>query len=443
MAMRIVASRPDPAILRLPWHLPLEEWDKDVVVHLPRGISRHVVRLVRLGSDVYAVKETRERWAFGEYRLLRDLQRLGLPTVEPVGVVEGRETPDGEPLEPCLVTKHLRFSLPYRSLFSHGLPSEDLPTLIDALVVLLVRLHLAGFYWGDVSLSNVLFRRSAGEFAAYVVDAETGELHQELSDGQRANDIEIASTNIFGELLDLQAGGLIPEDVDAFAIVERLQERYDALWNELTGTEEFNVDEMWKIEQRLERLNELGFDVEEVDIVTDWDGSTVRVQPRVVEAGHHRRELQSLTGLYVEENQARRLLNDIAGFTASSGLGGEDRAVVAHRWLTEVYEPVVAMIPEDLRGRLEPAEVYHEILEHRWYLSEQAGKEVDIFDAARDYFRQVLSKRPEEAITTASETTAEMAAVPADDEPEPDVEPEPEVITEDVVRSRAGRKRPG
>jgi uncharacterized protein DUF4032/lipopolysaccharide kinase (Kdo/WaaP) family protein len=426
MALRIVATRPNPALVTLPWHLPLEDWGENVCVSLPRGISRHVVRIVRLGTDVYAVKETRERWAFGEYRLLRDLQRLGLPTVEPVGVVEGRETADDEPLEPCLVTRHLRFSLPYRSLFSHGLPSDDLPTLVDALVVLLVRLHLAGFFWGDVSLSNVLFRRSAGEFAAYLVDAETGELHEKLTDGQRANDIEVASTNIFGELLDLQAGGLVAGEIDAFAIVERLQERYDALWGELTGTEEFTTDEMWKIEQRIERLNELGFDVDEVDIVTDWDGSTVHVQPRVVEAGHHRRELQSLTGLNVEENQARRLLNDIAGFTVSAQLGGEDRAVIAHRWLTEFYEPVTAMVPDDLRGRLEPAEVYHEVLEHRWYLSEQAGREADIFETARDYFRRVLSTRPEEAITTASETTAEMAAIPADEpEPEPDLQPGP------------------
>jgi hypothetical protein len=446
MALRIVATRPNPALVTLPWHLPLAEWGENVCVSLPRGISRHVVRIVRLGTDVYAVKETRERWAYGEYRLLRDLQRLGLPTVEPVGVVEGRETPDDEPLEPCLVTRHLRFSLPYRSLFSHGLPAEDLPDLVGALVVLLVRLHLAGFFWGDVSLSNVLFRRSAGEFAAYLVDAETGELHETLTDGQRANDIDVAVTNIFGELLDLQAGGFIAEDVDAFEIVERLQEKYDALWRELTDTEEFNTDEIWKIERRIERLNDLGFDVEEVDIVTDWDGASVRVQPRVVEAGHHRRELQALTGLNVEENQARRLLNDIAGFTASAQLGGEDRAVVAHRWLTEFYEPVTAMIPDDLRGRLEPAEVYHEILEHRWYLSERAGREADIFDTARDYFGGVLSNRPEEAITTASETTAEMAAIAAADpdpepDPEPDLEPDLESDPEPDLQPGPARRR--
>ena len=398
MALRIVATRPDPALVTLPWSTPLEDWGEDVVVPLPRGISRHVVRIVRLAGDVYAVKETRPRLAFGEYRTLRDLRRLGLPTVEPVGVVDGRTSPTGEPIEPALVTRHLRFSLPYRSLFSHGLPADSLPKLIDALVVLLVRLHLSGFFWGDVSLSNVLFRRSAGEFTAYLVDAETGELHVTLSPGQRAHDLEVASTNIFGELLDLQAGGLLDESVDARSIVHRVQGRYQDLWDELTRTEVFTTDEMWRIERRIERLNDLGFDVDELDIVTDWDGSTVRVQPRVVEAGHHARELQRLTGLEVEDNQARRLLNDLAAFTAHHGLGAEDRAIVAHRWLTTVYEPIIALVPRELRGRLEPAEIFHEILEHRWYLSERAGKEVDIVATAKDYIATVLARRPEEAI---------------------------------------------
>ncbi len=410
MALRIVATRPNPALVTLPWHLPLEEWDDDVVVQLPRGISRHVVRIVRLGQDVYAVKETRERFAFGEYRLLRDLVRLGLPTVEPVGVIDGRTDADGEELEPCLVTRHLSFSLPYRALFSHGMPPQNMPSLVDALVVLLVRLHLAGFYWGDVSLSNVLFRRSAGEFSAYLVDAETGELHQTLSGGQRANDLEVASTNIFGELLDLQSGGLLGEEVDAFAIVETLQERYAGLWAELTGAQEFTTHEMWRLEQRIEQLNELGFDVDELDIVTDWDGSTVQMQPKVVEAGHHRRELQALTGLNVEENQARRLLNDLAAYTASTDSGGEDRAVVANRWLNQVYVPVTAIIPRELRRRREPAEAFHEILEHRWYLSEQAGREVDIFDAAHYYIADVLARRPDEEITSGP-PTGELAAV--------------------------------
>ena len=411
MPLRIVATQPDPGLVTLPWDTPLEDWTDDFVVSLPRGISRHVVRIVRLGGAVYAVKETREPIAFREYRMLRDLRRLEMPTVEPVAVIAGRESADGEEIEPALVTRHLTYSLPYRSLFSHGLRADSLPRLIDALVVLLVRLHLAGFFWGDVSLSNVLFRRSAGEFTAYLVDAETGDLHDQLTPGQRSYDLEVAYVNLFGELLDLQAGGLLDEEVDAHAIIELVEQRYTTLWDELTGTEEFDATEMWRIEQRVERLNRLGFDVDELDIVTDWSGSTVRLQPKVVEAGHHSRELQSLTGLDVEDNQARRLLNDLASYTAHFDLGGEDRALVAHRWLTEVYEPVLEMVPQQMRGKLEPAEIFHEILEHRWYLSERAGHEIDIRESARSYIDTVLAKRPFEAMTAGDDPDLLMPRV--------------------------------
>jgi hypothetical protein len=399
MALRIVANRPDPALLRLPWAVPLEEWTEHVVP-LPRGLSRHVVRIVRLGDATYAVKETTEEMAFREYRMLRDLHRLGLPAVLPQGVVTGRTGADGEELPAALLTQHLQFSLPYRSLFSHGLTADNLPSLIDAMVVLLVRLHLTDFYWGDVSLSNVLFRRSAGGFAAYLVDAETGELKTSLSNPLREHDLTVATENIFAELLDLQASESLDHEVQAHDIVEMLRERYDALWAELTSAEEFPTHEMWRIEQRVARLNDLGFDVDELDIVTDWDGERIRIQPKVVEEGHHRRELQALTGLNVEDAQAQRLLNDIASFTAHFDLGREDRSLVANRWLVEIYEPIMAMVPTAARGKLEPAEIFHEILVHRWYLSERAGHEVGIFDTARDYIDTVLMTKPEEKVAS-------------------------------------------
>jgi hypothetical protein len=244
---------------------------------------------------------------------------------------------------------------------------------------------MIGFFWGDCSLSNTLFRRAAGEFSAYLVDAETGELHPSLSNGQRGYDLDIATTNLYAEMLDLQAGDLLDEEIDALSLAQSLQGRYDALWGELTGSEEFGTDEMWRIEQRINRLNDLGFDVDELDIVTDWDGATIRIQPKVVEAGHHRRRLQSLTGLDVEENQARRLLNDLDAYTAAHELQGESPAIVAHHWLVDVYEPVVARVAPELRGELTPPEIFHEILEHRWYLSERQNSEVDILTAADDY----------------------------------------------------------
>ena len=416
-ALRIVASRPDPAIVTLPWSLPLEEWTEHVVP-LPRGLSRHVVRIVRLGERTYAVKETVEEMAFREYRLLRDLQRIPLPAVLPQGVVTGRVDADGHELPAALLTQHLQYSLPYRSLFAHGLQADNLPSLVDALVVLLVRLHLGGFYWGDVSLSNVLFRRAAGGFSAYLVDAETGEIRDSLSAPMREYDIRVGCENVFAELLDLQASNSLNPDIEVLEIAELIDRRYHELWNELTGDEEFGTNEMWRIQSRIERLNDLGFDVDEIDIVTDFDGDKIRIQPKVVELGHHQRELQALTGLNVEEAQARRLLNDLAAYTAHFDLGREPQAVVAGRWLTEIFEPIMAMVPPEARGKLEPAEIFHEILVHRWYLSERRGREVSIFETASDYIDNVLRHKPDELVTPAAgpapDDTSEIAAVEED-----------------------------
>lgn len=131
-----------------------------------------------------------------------------------------------EPLEAILVTRHLKFSLPYRALFARNLRPDTAERLIDALAVLLVRLHLAGFYWGDVSLSNVLFLRDADAFSAFLVDAETGDLQAQLTDGQREYDIDLARTNIIGELMDLASGKLLPGDVDEIEVGNRLVDRY-------------------------------------------------------------------------------------------------------------------------------------------------------------------------------------------------------------------------
>ncbi len=410
--MRILATKPNPELVTLPWDTPLEEWPEKFVVQLPRGLSRHVVRFVRVGEHICAVKETDELIARREYHLLRDLQKMALPTVVPQAVVTGRKDKQGEWLPSALVTRHLRFSLPYRSLFSHGMRADSLPQLVDALVVLLVRLHLSGFFWGDVSLSNVLFRRSAGEFAAYLVDAETGELHERITDGQRGHDLTVATENVFAELLDLQAGGFVDARTDPADVIELLSERYDALWAALTSTAEFETSEgeQWRIQQWVESLNELGFDVDEMDIQPDPEGRRIRLQPRVVEAGHHSRELRSLTGLDVEEAQARRMLNDIASFIAHHDLGEWAREAAATRWVIEIYEPLVRMVPAELRARLEGPQLFHEVLVHRWLLAERAGHDIGIFDAGQDYIDTVLATRPDEALATPDDDPSVLMA---------------------------------
>jgi hypothetical protein len=402
MPLQMLAAPSDPALLDLPWQVPLERWPADQLVSLPRGISRHVVRFVRIGDAVYAVKEVGEALARREYGLLRQLERRDIPAVEAVGVVTGREDEDGQPLDSALVTRHLQFSLPYRALFSSTLRPDTARRLLDALAALLVRLHTAGFYWGDCSFSNTLFRRDAGAFAAYLVDAETGDLQAVLSDGQRSYDVDLARTNIAGELLDLDAGGLLHESIDPIATSDEVVQRYRDLWDELLGAETFDSGERYRIDNRIRRLNDLGFDVAELTIVTDIDGRTVQLEPKVVDAGHHSRRLLRLTGLDVEENQARRLLNDLDAFKAAKDVQGENEEIVAHRWLAEAFEPVVRSIPKELRGKLEPAEVFHEVLEHRWFLSEREGRDVGLMPAAASYLSTVLAHKPDEAAVLGS-----------------------------------------
>ena len=396
-SLQITAADPDPALLDLPWPLPLEAWPANQLAALPRGISRHVVRFVRLQGSVIAIKEINEELARREYGLLRLLRRLDLPAVEPVGVVTGRIDPLGDPLESALVTRHLRFSLPYRALFSQSLRTDTATRLVDALAVLLVRLHLGGFYWGDVSLSNTLFRRDAGAFAAYLVDAETGELHDSLTRGQREYDVDLARMNIAGELMDLAAGGYLDPVLDPVDVSDVITQRYFSLWNELTGPERFRRGERWRVDARIRRLNGLGFDIDELTLTTDLDGTTIAIQPKVVDSGHHSRRLLRLTGLDVEENQARRLLNDLDAFQAAVGRQADEEEIVAHDWLRQCFEPVVRAVPRPLRGKLEPAEVYHEVLEHRWYLSEQRGRDVGLIAAADSYLRSILVHKPDEA----------------------------------------------
>jgi hypothetical protein len=398
MKLQLVAKTGHPDFLDLPWEIPLEDWESERLVEVVRGIGRHVVRFVDYDGALYALKELPERLARREYRLLGELADQSIPVVEAVGVVAARATEDEQAV---LITRYLDFSLPYRTLFTgRGVP--DLRNrLLDSLADLLVRLHLGGFFWGDCSLSNALFRRDAGALTAYVVDAETGELHPELSDGQRRHDLDIAQENVAGELMDLEVTVGFPPELDPVETALEICGRYESLWSELTREEVFGPNERYRVDERLRRLNELGFDVDEVELVGDDRELRLRLTPQVVEPGHHQRRLLTLTGLHVQENQARRLLNDLYSYRAylerAEGRPLPD-SVVAFRWLSEVFEGALASVPADLQPKLEPAEIFHEILEHRWYLSEAAGKDVGLQAAVRSYVEQVLRPAPDERV---------------------------------------------
>jgi len=404
--MRFVFAPPadkTAGLLSLPWREPIEEWDDDRLVEIrQRGISRHVVRFVADGGAIYALKELDERLARREYRLLRKLDEMGIPAVEALGVVVDRP---GD-LDAVLVTRFLDHSISYRALFANPRGGQPTDKLLDAMVELLARLHLAGFVWGDCSLSNTLFRLDAGALAAHLVDAETSEVHDKLSEGKRSYDVELAFERVGGELYDLQAGGLLPPEVDPAVVAEEIPRRYDALWSELTREEAVRPEEQrLRIGERVRRLNDLGFDVDEVELIDAGDGSNkLRLRTRVAEPGHHRRLLFARTGLEAQENQARVLLNDIASYRSHlERQAGRPvpEAVAANRWLDEVFDKAVNAIPEELAHKLDPVEVFYEILQHRNLMSEQAGRDVGGTAARADYFARILPRVPDDLTMTA------------------------------------------
>lgn len=436
-SLNITAATVEPGLLSLPWDIPLEEWPDDTITALPKGISRHIVRFAQLDGYVIAIKETTDAMAQGEYDMLRNLQKIEIPSVEPVAVIQGRTDTQGNPLPSALVTRHLKFSMPFRALYSTTLRPETAQRLVDSLALLLVRLHNVGFFWGDVSLSNTLFRRDAGSFAAYLVDAETGRLYDTLTKGQRDHDLEIARVNIAGELMDIQAGGKLDAGIDPVATSDRIMASYDTLWHELNDPELLEQNELWKINKRVQRLNDLGFDIEELSIKTDADGTKVKIQPKVVDSGHHARRLLRLTGLDTEENQARRLLNDLDSYSATVSLLNLDEEVVAHLWLTRVFEPVIRAVPENLDSKLEPAEVFHQVLEHRWFMSQEQARDVPLNEAVRDYIENVLQFRRDEEVVINPATgtfTAAVNIIRNDDDFEYNDEPMPPRAADEPVR---------
>ncbi len=400
----LVTKGGHPDFLDLPWGKPLETWEHPRLVKMAHGISRHVVRFVRYDDKVYALKETEPAIANAEYDILKRMQEHHLPTVEPIGVVTGL----GPTERAMLITRYLDFSLPYWYIIGRG-EFGLADRLMNAGVVLLVRLHLDGIFWGDCSLSNILFRRDAGAMMAYLVDAETSDWQTTISDQMRFYDIDLAQENIVGGLLDLQAQGRVDPELDPWELADELRFRYDELWDELTRTDEFSFADQWRIDRRVRRINDLGFDVDELSI--SRDGTSLRIKPVLVEEGHHARELRRRTGLDVQENQARRLLADIAGYQVWLERSSDrpvPAAVAAARWLADVYEPIVESIPGDLSERLEQPELFHEVLEHRYYMAERLGREVSNAEALADYRDSVLADRPTERQLLADEQTESL-----------------------------------
>ncbi len=374
-------------LLDLPWERPLADWDDADLQfrQLPVGPSRHLVRFLVSSGVVYALKELPAPVAEREYDALRALEDASLPAVRAIGLA--RRPSDGEAV---LVTEYLRHSMQYRRLLMRlrQISPGYVDRLLDAMTLLLVDLHRSGVYWGDCSLANTLFRRDGDRIQAFLVDAETTEIHPSLSDGQRSFDLDILVENVAFGLADLALYLGDPGGVDvAIDLAESVRGRYHAVWRELHDQPELVPGDRRAIRSRLRRLNDLGFSVDlQVDPVAG--GRKVRLRTSVTTRRFHANELERRTRLRALEGQARILLNDLAEYHAwlehfeRRGVEADD---AADRWLREVYRPTLARIAGLVGPDRDLVQAYCDVLEHKWLLSERAGGDIGLDVAIEGY----------------------------------------------------------
>jgi Domain of unknown function (DUF4032)/Lipopolysaccharide kinase (Kdo/WaaP) family len=402
-----------PGLLSLPWLEPLAEWDvtEAPLRDIPVGPSRHLVRFVETDGGLWALKQEPRRIAEKEYGVLRDLEAKSLPSVRAAGLVVLPQEDIA-----ILVTRYLERSWQYRRLLMRIPPEmrKHRERLLDAMASLLVDLHRNGVFWGDCSLANTLFSRDGQILQAWLVDAETSEVHPELSAGMRQHDIDILVENVAGGMLDLAARLNQPPEVQARLIEEAMSvaTRYDALWDVLHAEPIFSFADRYKIESQIRKLHELGFAVDEVTLQsTDEGNEKVRLKVAVAARQYHATQLHELTGLDVGEGQARILLGDLRAYQRR--LRRETKSAVpddvaAQRWVQEVLRPGAARAHQAVGGRGDPIQEYCDLLEVRWLLSEQAGH--DVGDGAALEALRRRSPPPESAATMAiaEEPTAQM-----------------------------------
>ena len=344
------------------------------------------MRFLVLDGHTFALKEEPRAVAASEFEVLRRLEVAGLPAVTAVGLADAT---DGDAA--ILTTEYLAYSIQYRRLlmrFPLG-PGPYRDRLLDAMASLLVDLHRAGVYWGDCSLANTLFRRDGDRIQAYLVDAETSEIHPSLSDGQRAFDLEILVENVGFGLADLGAvQGRSDAFEDAIEAAETVRSRYTRLWHELHDEPEVEPWDRHAVRARIRRLNDLGFAVDEIDLAPTLRGDTVRVRVAVASRRFHARELERLTGIVALEGQAQLLMNDQCEYHA--WLEHERGAPVpkeeaAARWRRDVLEPSLSTLLPAVGSLRDVLQAYCDVLEQKWLLSEAAGHDVGLETAMEEY----------------------------------------------------------
>jgi len=363
----------------LPWSAPLEEWHRHGVriLSIKSGLSRHVVRFVAAGRERYAIKETTPLSAVRESDCYADLRRKGIPTLEPVGVVsrhDGRglvQTAVGGQTEKretgYLITRLMDKVIPDSFLFRRGFSADNRKRIWDAIIDLFVQLHTNGAYWGDASLANMLIHFSAEvvpelgrrtRLRAVLADAETVETRPSISASMRQADLDFFLESMLWTEADLKASGIVRDPLitldDQRYLVEHYHERYAV-----------------ELETR------------SFELVTHID-------------------VDRLLGSFDAKGRGALLLQHINEHKwYVSERFGRDIGLVeaAEDWYRSVFRPVCRIFSD--YGLLEffpdktAANLYVEIMEHKYYMSQKESRDVGLVAALEDYMTRFA---PEESL---------------------------------------------
>lgn len=377
-----------PDFLDLPWRDSLVTWTSPRLLALPKGISRHEVRFLAYAESIYAVKELPMRAARREYEVLSALaaeDRRDTLCVHPVGLVEHRCDDVSSEGSAALITKYLDFSFSYRELLEGAGFGARRNQMLDAFAGLLVELHVAGCFWGDCSLSNVLYRLDAQAVDTIMVDAETAYLRGELSAGQREEDLQIMIHNVAGDMADIAASQSLPIDDADLWLGEDIAQRYRSLWQELARVESIRPEESYRITERIRRLNDLGFSIKEIDLVPATSGNRLRVSVKPGGRNHHAMRLRELTGIETSEWQACQLLSDLYYYQAKAqSAGGAAKSVAAIQWRVMELEPMLQRL-RVLPGIVDAIQGYCDLLHHRYLKSMEADRDLGTEAALADW----------------------------------------------------------
>lgn len=357
---------------RLPWQYPIDEWQQHGVkhLHIKRGLSRHPVVFVKVEDKNFVVKQIGFEVAQREIDNYKEMLRRGIPTLIPVGCVAREEepltieTPVGTIYERNLtghtVTLLIDHVLPDSQLYRRPFKFENRRRIWDAVVDLFVELHANGIYWGDASLANTLIKfykveiphlGKKTQLQAFLADAETVEIHDSISDSLRQADIDFFLEAMEWLDEDLRASGVSRDELATEQDKIYIQTQYARLYETAWRGRDFENLSGLNIKKLLGAVRDPAY----------FD----TLQKHIAEHKWYLSERRQLEVAFAE---------------------------AAQDWLQKIFIPVCELLKRE--GVLDffpgktAAEFYVEIMNHKYVLSREKGRDVGLIYATRDFAKK-------------------------------------------------------